>query len=378
MKSGGDHLLDLIAIAYEAALEPQLWPEFVARAGDAFSGAYVALGVLDRGGSPVVDAATPSAIDRRLFNDRYLTAGTNPGLRFVAARAPLTVAVRERQVCDRDLVRLDYYNDIMRPVGLWHAAIANVYRDERFLGALGIMRSRSQDPFTAAEMRRLRRLAPHLNRAACVALRLKQMEARADSAHAMVDRMSVGIALTDACGRVAHINRAARAILDQRDGLAIVDGVLRAARQEDSSRLARLMRDAAGGDGPSMLPRMSGAMQAVRPSPRRPLPVVVSPALGAASPFDRNSAVCVNFAVRSARGKPTPNMLARLYGLTAREASVAALLIKGKSPNEVADALATTMNTARTHIRHIFEKTGVERMSELMRVLLSGPASGIF
>lgn len=378
MKAGGDAVLDLIAMVHEAALEPRLWPEFVTRAGDAFSGAHVTLGLLDRRGLAFVDAATPSAIDRRLFRDRYVTAAANPGLRFVAATPPLTVEVRERRVSDGDLVRLDYYNDIMRPAGLWHAAIVNVHRDESFLAALGVMRSRSQGTFTAAELRRLRRLAPHLNRAARVTIRLQEMESRADALAKIVDGVKVGIVLTDASGRVADVNRLARSILDARDGLAIVDGALRAATREDSARLARFVLDAAGGKASSQLLRPGGTMQVSRPSLARPLPVVIRPTRMAASSFDRGRAVCVTFADPDRAPEPDAEVLARLYGLTEREACVAVLLLQGTSPRNVAAALTMTMNTVRTHIRHIFEKTAVDRLGDLMRVLLSGPASGIF
>jgi DNA-binding CsgD family transcriptional regulator len=56
-----------------------------------------------------------------------------------------------------------------------------------------------------------------------------------------------------------------------------------------------------------------------------------------------------------------------------REAAVAALLVQGHSPSEVADKLAMTENTVRTHIRHLFNKMRVERMSDLIRLMMQGP-----
>jgi DNA-binding CsgD family transcriptional regulator len=32
-----------------------------------------------------------------------------------------------------------------------------------------------------------------------------------------------------------------------------------------------------------------------------------------------------------------------------------------------------TENTVRTHIRHVFDKTGVERLADLVRRLMQGP-----
>jgi DNA-binding CsgD family transcriptional regulator len=65
-------------------------------------------------------------------------------------------------------------------------------------------------------------------------------------------------------------------------------------------------------------------------------------------------------------------LLARLYGFTAREAGVAALIVQGRSPTEAADALAMTENTVRTQIRHVLDKTGVERLADLVRRLMQG------
>ena len=35
-----------------------------------------------------------------------------------------------------------------------------------------------------------------------------------------------------------------------------------------------------------------------------------------------------------------------------------------------------TDNTVRTHIRHIFDKAGVERLADLVRILMQGPGVG--
>ena len=118
---------------------------------------------------------------------------------------------------------------------------------------------------------------------------------------------------------------------------------------------------------------MSGVMQVPRPSSRRPLALVVSPTRAGGSPFGRSHAVSIAFADPERAPEPSADLLARLYGFTAREAGVAALLLQGLSPKEAADELAMTENTVRTHIRHLFDKTGVERLADLVRLLMQGP-----
>jgi DNA-binding CsgD family transcriptional regulator len=374
MAATRDPLRDLVATIYDAALEPSLWREVAVGAAKSFHAPHARLGVVDRRrGSQIVDAPSRDLSEPQLSMVRYRTPRSNPGLAFSALTTPMTVELRDRRVSDRDLERSDYYNEIMRPIGLWHAAVVNVHRDEIVLAPMGILRTRKERPFGESELRSLSRIAPHLNRALRVTLRNIEMEIRAEALVEMSDRALTAIVVTNAFGRVAEANASARGILADADGLLIRDGTLRAAYGDDGARLLRLILEAAGGvDGLTFI-RKSGVMHVARPSCRRPLPLVVSPARNTASPFGCSHAVTITFADPERVPEADPDLLARLYGFTAREAAVAALLLRGRSPSEAADELAMTENTVRTHIRHVFDKTGVERLAGLVRLFMQGP-----
>jgi DNA-binding NarL/FixJ family response regulator len=328
------------------------------------------LGVVDRRGNQVMHAAPPGINDlAEVMMTRYPTFETNPGLAFAALAPPTAVGLRDRIISDSDLERLDFYQDILRPLDLWHATIMNVHRDGAVLAPMAFVRTRKEGPFGDVELAALRALAPHFNRALRTTLRLGELEARASALAEMTDRALVALVLTDASGRIAEVNGEARAILAENDGLTLRDGVLRATRSEDCIRLSRLIQEAAG----SRLMPMSGVMQVSRPSARRPLALVVSPTRNGASPLGRSHAVSIAFADPERAPEPDADLLARLYGFTAREAGVAALLLQGLSPKGAADELAMTENTVRTHIRHLFDKTGVERLPDLVRLLMQGP-----
>ena len=51
--------------------------------------------------------------------------------------------------------------------------------------------------------------------------------------------------------------------------------------------------------------------------------------------------------------------LAREHGLTARELDVLVPLVRGRSAASIASALGMSTETARTHLRHIYQKTGI-------------------
>ena len=355
-----DALSDLEALAYEAALEPSLWPQVVADASRAFEAPYMMLNVSDRRGKKVMHAAPPGVDElAEVTMARYPTVETNPGLAFAALAPPTAVGLRDRIVSDSDLERLEFYQDILRPLDLWHAAIMNVHRDDAVLAPMAFMRARKEGPFGDGEVAALRALAPHFNRALRVTLRLRELEARASALAEMTDRALVALVLTDAFGRIAEANsvgarhsRRSRRAPDPRRRTP--RGPKRRVRQ------ARAAHSRGGGIAPHADERRHAGLATLRPAsararrladPQRP------PRPSAARTPSRSPSP-----IRSARPNPTPICSRELYGFTAREAGVAALLLQGLSPSEAAGELAMTENTVRTHIRHLFDKTGVERL----------------
>ena len=64
--------------------------------------------------------------------------------------------------------------------------------------------------------------------------------------------------------------------------------------------------------------------------------------------------------VSPAFSRPTePNWPGREFRLTARESDVAAFLVQGLSNQEIADALCISEHTVKSHMKAIFQKTGV-------------------
>jgi DNA-binding CsgD family transcriptional regulator len=58
------------------------------------------------------------------------------------------------------------------------------------------------------------------------------------------------------------------------------------------------------------------------------------------------------------------------YGLTQAEATLAVEMLAGDGRAAAAGRCGISINTARTHLMRVFEKTGVSRQAELIRLLL--------
>jgi len=68
-----------------------------------------------------------------------------------------------------------------------------------------------------------------------------------------------------------------------------------------------------------------------------------------------------------------PAIVAALYELTPREAELACALTSGMTLEQAAEQLGMTYETARSHLRRIFDKTETTRQSELIVLLARLP-----
>jgi hypothetical protein len=186
-------------------------------------------------------------------------------------------------------------------------------------------------------------------------LRLDVLRTKAETMEALIDRLPIGVILTNDGGGVLQVNPYADAILSAGDGLETSRGHLVTAIAAETTTLRRLIAEAArtaqGGGSQS-----GGAMSASRPSGKRSLAVLVAPLRTEAGCFETLRASAVVF-VSDPELKPRVPMeqLARLYALTPRQGDLAARLARGNTVATAAEALGNSRNTARSHIRLIFD-----------------------
>ncbi|MBM3203086.1 helix-turn-helix transcriptional regulator, partial [Candidatus Woesearchaeota archaeon] len=71
---------------------------------------------------------------------------------------------------------------------------------------------------------------------------------------------------------------------------------------------------------------------------------------------------------------PQIALLQQLFGLTIAQARLAQALGLGFSVEEYAEKQQLSLNTVRTHLKHLFHKTGTHRQGDLVRVLVTSLA----
>jgi DNA-binding CsgD family transcriptional regulator/PAS domain-containing protein len=284
-----------------------------------------------------------------------------------------------QMICPDDVVlRSEYYNDFLRPQDLFHGLRGTILKEGSWSGILTALRSRRFNAFDEVELATLKTLVPHLQRALQIQRRLEGLQAFRAAATDALDHLPIGVILMDGRGHPLLINGPARVILGENDGLTLTNDGLRGATPANTTELRRLIDGAAltaAGEGLDA----GGALSLPRPSLRRPLAVLVGPLkAGDGELVPAQIARVILFVSDPERAMETaPDLLRRLYGLTPAESRLAALLLEGSSVTQASEKLEVSPQTARAQLKSIFSKTDTRRQSELIRLVMGGPATMI-
>jgi DNA-binding CsgD family transcriptional regulator len=287
-------------------------------------------------------------------------------------RPPGTIHIGEHLVPEHQLLRTKFYDEWLRPQDLHHRLCAVLSREHAIAVFLETMRPRQQAAFGHDDIERLRLLLPHLQRALRVHRRMAELELERDAALRALDQLPWGVMLVDEHRNRLRANRHAQEILVAGDGLMARGNTLRAELADETARLDRLLSRALDRSAPQG-PNAGGTLSITRPSGAHPLSVVVVPlhikieALGERGPIAAIFVTDPDIPLAS-----NEQHLRELYALTAGEARLASCLLQGKSVDEAAATMGITVNTARAYLKRIYNKTGVRRQPELVRLLLLG------
>lgn len=178
-----------------------------------------------------------------------------------------------------------------------------------------------------------------------------------------LDLIALGIVLIDADGTVRHANRTARDMGTTAEHVTLRRGTLWATDAQSDKALqaaiAETLKAAATGTDAIRGVLLQGGDQ--------PISTLVCP-LGP-GPHAR---VATFLAPLNQVKQVSEPLLIEMFDLTPTEARVAARLTRGARLAEVARELGVSQTTISFHMRNLFQKTGTNRQTDLVAMVLSG------
>jgi len=212
-----------------------------------------------------------------------------------------------------------------------------------------------------------------------IALRMSESTTRASVAalslasnalRFVFDQLPMAVVLVDSKLKLLYINQLADQILKSHPTVNISRGQLRGSADADHENLVGVVQRAAARGQLQAPDEVTSEICTIRAEDDRRVILV-------ATPVPADGAVTVALLVFESPGyRPvSAQVLQQIYGLTRAEIVLVQALASGHSLEEAAHTIGIAVNTARTHLKHIFIKTGAKRQSELIHQVETGPAS---
>jgi DNA-binding CsgD family transcriptional regulator/PAS domain-containing protein len=368
-----EKLSAIIGHIYDAALEPALWDGVLEEAARFANAAAASLYTRD------LASKTATVAHQYGLDPQYVQLYMQTYVERVPARDYFIAGIEEPlSTADvlpyRGFVETRFYKQWAMPQGL--GDVLHTMLDKSATGgAAFVMFRHARDGLVDDETRRrVRLIVPHVRRAALVGKVIEQKTAQAANLADTLDGISAGMLLLDATGRIVHANAAGHAMLAKAEVLRAAAGRLVANDAQSDRILADIFASAGGGD---MAIGVKGIALPLKAHGGERYVAHVLPLTSGArrrSSAGWRAAVAL-FVHKAGLDAPSPrDAIAKVYRLTPMELRVLLAVVEVGGGPEVAQALGIAETTVKTHLGHLYAKTGACRQADLVK-LVAGFAS---
>ncbi len=377
MSSSLDHLLDAI---YGVVAEPARWPQVLTQVSDHLGaiGGMLAYNALRGDARSLIVVGRLDDDLASLYCERYINIPWNIAM----TRVPFDEAHVMNSLVDPAVVRrTEHYAVILEPqqitdmVGSKHRALT----DHGGAGGFGFALSARGADDSDHVREKFQNIVPHLNRALDASLMIGRLADTSKHLAQIMQLMPNPALLLDGKGRVKLTNAAGDALLSRGDGLVCdmaEGGTLTAAHPAERRALAAALtsaldvtRRAGVGPGePVKLSRLSDGLPFVV------LPVPLAPPAFEIWELLDPPRVLVLIIDPMAHPGSVSSLLQSSFKLTIAEARVVELISSGLTVPQAAGKLAVSPTTVKTHLKHVFDKIGVNSQVALARLIGGLPA----
>jgi DNA-binding CsgD family transcriptional regulator len=348
----------LLGRIYEAALEPALWPTVVADIADAAGCRNSVIYEHDLRSRRSTFLGTYS-IDpdfARDYEDR--AGGIDPWNERARAWPVAALTPTYALISDADLRRTEFYQNHLRQQNIFYGLGGVVGRTRERMAIFGVDCDYKDGRFSTETMELIATLMPHLSRAYRLHDALRDSRARGDTLAETLHLLPQPVLVVDREAVLVFANRAAEALLLEGDAIRLAAGHIVPGHRDDRATFAALLQADWRGKGARMTARL-------RRKSGRLLPLVVE-AVPLSGGSDR---VALLFGAAHVASTST-EALAHRFGVSAAEARLWSALVAGATLTEIAERSEVSVNTLRVQLAALFQKLGVHRQADLIRLAL--------
>jgi DNA-binding CsgD family transcriptional regulator len=372
---------ELVLSLYDTVLAPEGWPIVLQRVADFLGGAGAV--IFERPGRPGgrgVRASYMSAAYSAIALDAYLARFADHELddQLLFERTSMLsdrVELVSDEAVSRDGAPLSTRPNarFLRAFGLRNRAAALLDKDDPSRDRFSVQFAASRGPVTHAELARASLILPHVAKALAITRPFRELRESRTIALSSLDRLRVGVAITDHGGRPIFENSEFKRIADD-CGVIGHDRAGRLALREDraQARLMGLLGDIDGHGRFGARPRKEAVIVDHGNDAVSGLCVEVCPLARA----DEVSARPINgYLVTCLDTRATFDLdltaMSRAFQLTNAEERVLGHVTSGHSNAQIAQLSSRSVETVNSQVKALLGKTGCENRAQLVRLAVA-------
>jgi DNA-binding CsgD family transcriptional regulator len=360
---------NLVANIYDASLDPGLWPSVLEQACGFVRCSSANLFAQDsvRKSANLYFTWGDHPDFTRLYIDKYAKLNPMfPGVIFfnVEEVHQLIEIIPRYELC-----RTRFALEWMGPQQMIDDMFCLLEKSAVSCSLFQVVRCRKDGVVDDEARRRMGLIAPHVRRAILIGRVIDLQKVEAAALADSLDTLAAAMYLVDASGRIIHANASGHLMVSDGSVLRALGGRLGALDAQANQALLDSFAAAEAGDA------AVGRKGVAVPLKARTGERYVAHILPLTSGARRKAgiyycAAATVFVHKAAVDLPSPpEAIVQEYKLTPSELRVLFGIVEVGGVPEVADVLGISETTARTHLKHLFEKTGTSRQADLVKLV---------
>jgi DNA-binding CsgD family transcriptional regulator len=359
----------LIGDIYDASLDPALWPDAFNRIRDFLGGCTASL-VTHDAVSKAEDVHFMLGHEEQfmeMYSEKYFKINPIfPSTMFfdIERRNVLHDVLPFREFCQTRFAK-----EWIVPQGICDSLFSTLDKSARGCTVFMTMRRGNEGFFDDYQRQRFSLILPHVRRALLIGKVIETHKTKAAELADSLDALISGMFIVNVSGRLVHANASGYAMVAEGNAVRAPGGRLTANDPAADQALLDVFAAAEGGD--TTVGRRGVAVPLKARDGERYDAHVLPLTSGARRKAGVSyGAVAAVFVRKAALDLPSPPVaIAQEFRLTQAELRVLFSVVEIGGISEVADVLGVSEATVKTHLQHVFEKTGTGRQADLVKLV---------
>jgi DNA-binding CsgD family transcriptional regulator/PAS domain-containing protein len=362
----------MIGDIYDCAVEPSRWFQTLDSIRDRMELAFLQLNFVTRDdsgrGGPLDMITFQTEWDRQWIDKLPSLISIIPSGE-AWFEAGIDTPVSQMQLVPEEEFRTsEFYEAWLKPQGLRDTCNTTLVKRRDLTGMLVATSYEARDLFDDGDREIFALLSPHVRRALMISGMHAENRFRANLHRNLLNKLATGIMILTRGGKLVYANASAERLLSSGKNIAVKGGCVQAAHPPFAAGFSEAVERACAENDTDIglygngipLPSRDGA-----PAVCYVLPLGKSERRRALGP----GLAALFISTEKAALPPTLEALSALTGLTSQESRIALMIAGGVSPKDGAAQLGISLNTVRSHINHIFQKTGVSDQQAVAKLV---------